>query len=260
VTQAWSLFYNATLSNPALYDNPVFQYDLVDITRQVIANAFIPLYQTFTTAYAATANTTAANTTTVPKAATTALLKTGQPLLDLLTSLDSILATNPSFLLSKWIDDAVSWTNSTDLFHYPSASINVAMSANSTSPIPNYTTENSTGLPVAAYYEYSARNQITLWGPNGNINDYASKSWAGLVSTYYLPRWTMFVQYCAETPYHRYNVTVLNQQLLKFELAWQTQSWGSTTGQSSGTKGVLAEVLGGVVRNYTMAGSGIFVA
>ena len=30
-------------------------------------------------------------------------------------------------------------------------------------------------------YEYNARNQITLWGPNGEIDDYAAKNWAGLI-------------------------------------------------------------------------------
>lgn len=28
-------------------------------------------------------------------------------------------------------------------------------------------------------YEYNARNQITLWGPDGQIKDYANKQWAG---------------------------------------------------------------------------------
>jgi len=31
--------------------------------------------------------------------------------------------------------------------------------------------------------------QITMWGPEGNINDYASKQWNGLIGSYYLVRW-----------------------------------------------------------------------
>jgi hypothetical protein len=31
------------------------------------------------------------------------------------------------------------------------------------------------------WYEYNARNQITLWGPRGEIVDYANKQWAGMV-------------------------------------------------------------------------------
>jgi alpha-N-acetylglucosaminidase len=42
-------------------------------------------------------------------------------------------------------------------------------------------------------YEYNARNQITLWGPRGEIVDYANKQWAGVVSHYFLPRWRLFL-------------------------------------------------------------------
>ena len=31
----------------------------------------------------------------------------------------------------------------------------------------------------------NARNQITLWGPKGEIVDYARKQWAGLIDLYY---------------------------------------------------------------------------
>lgn len=255
VVTAWRSFYNASLSNPALYDNPTFAYDFVDITRQVLANAFMGYYSNFTAIYAATANATVINATTPSNATVQRIQAAGQPLLNLLTSLDAILATNPSFLLSTWIEDALTWTDSTAIFP-PLPTSSVIMTANSTNPIPNYTTENSTGPAVAAYYEYSARNQLTLWGPTGQISDYASKSWAGLVSTYYLPRWQMFVNYCANTPYARYNYTALSAQTLAFEESWQTQTWGTVLGQNSGTTGTLAEVLGGVVRNYT--GSGLF--
>ena len=37
-----------------------------------------------------------------------------------------------------------------------------------------------------------ARNLITLWGPEGNILDYARRTWSGLVSDYYGQRWSMF--------------------------------------------------------------------
>lgn len=33
----------------------------------------------------------------------------------------------------------------------------------------------------------------TLWGPSGQISDYATKHWADLLSTYYLPRWNLFI-------------------------------------------------------------------
>ena len=42
-------------------------------------------------------------------------------------------------------------------------------------------------------YEWNARNQITLWGPKGEILDYAVKQWSGVVRDYLLPRWGVFV-------------------------------------------------------------------
>lgn len=62
-------------------------------------------------------------------------------------------------------------------------------------------------------YEWNARNQITLWGPKGEIIDYANKQWAGklyqgsfllqsenifhcfpgVVSQYFKPRWELFI-------------------------------------------------------------------
>ena len=37
------------------------------------------------------------------------------------------------------------------------------------------------------------RNQITLWGPQGENTDYASKQWGGLMGTYYKQRWNLFL-------------------------------------------------------------------
>merc|ERR1719430_1312068 len=80
-------------------------------------------------------------------------------MLEVLADLDRLLATSPAFLLGPWLAAARSVaTNDQD----------------------------------AALYEFNARNQITLWGPDGQILDYAGKQWSGLVSDYYLPRWRLF--------------------------------------------------------------------
>ncbi|KAH8324250.1 hypothetical protein KR074_002367 [Drosophila pseudoananassae] len=42
-------------------------------------------------------------------------------------------------------------------------------------------------------FEFNARNQITAWGPDGQILDYACKQWSGLVKDYYKPRWSLFI-------------------------------------------------------------------
>jgi len=43
-------------------------------------------------------------------------------------------------------------------------------------------------------YEWNARNQITLWGPKGEILDYAVKQWAGVTADYFKPRWDLFIR------------------------------------------------------------------
>jgi alpha-N-acetylglucosaminidase len=43
-------------------------------------------------------------------------------------------------------------------------------------------------------YEWNARNQITLWGPRGEILDYAVKQWSGVTADYFKPRWEIFIQ------------------------------------------------------------------
>jgi len=76
--------------------------------------------------------------------------------------MDHLLATDNYYLLGKWISDAraLAGSNQTE----------------------------------ADLYEFNARNQLTMWGPDGNINDYARKSWNGLYGDYYYNRWSMFMQ------------------------------------------------------------------
>ena len=82
--------------------------------------------------------------------------------LDLLRDLDALLATHEDFLLGKFLEGAKA--------------------------LANVTKDNQT------QYEFNARNQITLWGPHGEINDYATKQWNGVVKDYYLPRWSLFLR------------------------------------------------------------------
>ncbi|XP_076826450.1 alpha-N-acetylglucosaminidase [Brachyhypopomus gauderio] len=78
----------------------------------------------------------------------------------LLPDLDRVLSSDAHFLLGAWLEQARSL---------------------------------AAGEREAQLYEVNARNQITLWGPDGEILDYANKQWAGLVQDYYLQRWDLFV-------------------------------------------------------------------
>lgn len=84
---------------------------------------------------------------------------------DLLPELDRLLSSDGHFLLGVWLEQA-----------------------------------RSLGLDEqeAQLYDLNARNQITLWGPDGNILDYASKEWAGLIEDYYSQRWGLFVNTLVE--------------------------------------------------------------
>lgn len=94
---------------------------------------------------------------------TQGLMENSGQFLDMLKDLDAILATNKNFLLGVWLEDAKS--------------------------IPSGSTDDN---DECSLYEFNARNQITLWGPEGEILDYATKQWSGIVSDYYYPRWELF--------------------------------------------------------------------
>lgn len=229
LVHAWQLFYNASSVEPALFDNPAYTFDLTDITRQVLANAFYPLYSTFVV----TSNASA-NATYDPSSAATA----GQQMISLLSDLDAVLTSSnvPHFSLAHWIASARPWANP--------APYNISTTANA-----------SSAAATAAFYEYNARNQITLWGPTGQISDYASKQWGGLISSYYVPRWQLFVDSLLNgtgTTARNGANAQLSAALLQFEEQWQTQTWGETLGQSYGSEmgSGLAETLAEVVQRW----------
>ena len=80
-------------------------------------------------------------------------------LVQMLEDLDRILASSEQFLLGKWLQSAASIA------------------------------KNSLEAQI---YQFNARNQITTWGPTGQIVDYANKQWAGMVKDYCAPRWKLF--------------------------------------------------------------------
>ncbi|KAJ5749368.1 uncharacterized protein N7511_011064 [Penicillium nucicola] len=200
LVHAWQLMFHATKQEPKLWSNPAYLHDMVDVTRQVMDNAFISMYSDLIDLYNASHSMQ-------PEFA-----QKGNRIIQLLTDLDSVLLTNKNFRLSTWIDAARAWAHG--------------------------------NTSQAAMFEYNARNQITLWGPNGEISDYASKQWSGLVSSYYLPRWRLFVEYLKSTPTTSYNETELKSNLRLFEMQWQTESWSAPepTGDAINLEKVLHQI------------------
>ena len=84
-----------------------------------------------------------------------------EDLLATFDKLETLLSTQTYFLMGKWIADARAWGATPE---------------------------------EADYYESNARNLLTTWGDRANhLTDYADRTWAGLVSSYYKGRWRMFL-------------------------------------------------------------------
>ena len=78
------------------------------------------------------------------------------------SELDELLGTRHEFLLGTWLADAQAW---------------------------------GTTPAEKAYYARDAREIITAWhSAGGGLPDYSNRQWNGLMSSYYLPRWTEFIQ------------------------------------------------------------------
>lgn len=122
-------------------------YDVANIGRQVLGNYFSVLINEFTAAF--------------DQKDLAALNSNGQRMLVLLDELDTLLGTQSSFLLGKWLQDAKDF---------------------------------GANKEEKRYYEHDARNIITTWSTkNQSLNNYANRSWAGMMKTYYKERWKMFI-------------------------------------------------------------------
>ena len=80
----------------------------------------------------------------------------------------------------------------------------------------------------SALYAYNAHNLVTLWGPQGQISDYSSRLWSGLIERYYKQRWKIAIQ--AVTATERKSDAVqydrlFSESLSAFEHSWQQESW-----------------------------------
>lgn len=97
-----------------------------------------------------------------------ALEAAGEQLLKLLDDMEAITGTNENFLLGKWLEDAKSWGSTPK---------------------------------EKKYYEWNARTIISIWQPwkDGYLRDYAGRTWNGMFSGYYKPRWELFLNSLQES-------------------------------------------------------------
>ncbi|WP_263414255.1 alpha-N-acetylglucosaminidase [Terriglobus aquaticus] len=133
---------------PELRGSQAYQYDLVDLARQVLANDARRQLPLIRSAYES-------KDRDAFKARTAEWLRS-------MDTMDALLATNQYFLLGRWLSYLPAWA--------------------------------APGAGRAAI-ELDARSILTTWGDreaSKDLHEYGNKDWAGLVRTYYEPRWRLY--------------------------------------------------------------------
>jgi len=153
-----------------------YEYDVVNIGRQVLGNYFGKLRDEFAETYS--------------RKQLPLLKQKGAEMKQLLRDVNTLLSTQSSFLLGKWIEDA-----------------------------------RSLGIDEASknYYEENARTIVSTWGDKDqSLNDYANRTWGGLVSGYYAPRWEMFIDEVIRSVSNKqpFNADAFHQRVTQFEIDW----------------------------------------
>lgn len=160
--------------------SPEYQKDLVVVTKQILDNLILPVRKKLNEAYEAQD--------------VAELEKQISTFLGILDDQEKLLATQPEFLLGKWIADARAFGND----------------------------------PASKdYYEKNARVLITTWGNEGNrIIDYASSARNGTLSTYYKARWEQFFDRLRDnlkTGNTDIDQDAIDKEMAAFEWNWTDQ-------------------------------------
>ena len=170
-------------------------YDLVDISRQASTMFFSDMHRMYSSqgarAFEATYAWGIGNTYSPKTNKGKSLRRLGAHMLALILSLDELFSQNINFLLGVWVEDAVKWATPSD---------------------------HRDVLNMI----YNAKNQLTLWGPEAQINDYAAKAWAGLYRDYYSQRWGMLIGSMVDAleKQHNWSIEAFKNALLSFEESW----------------------------------------
>lgn len=204
--QALGFMYDAATENESLWNVPTFQLDVVDVTRQVMGNYFIDLYQDLVKTFnASIAHPPAKTCGTVEQK--------GQKLLKFLTALDEVLCTIDHFTFAKWLGDAKRWVagGDDDLISFSARS------------------QVTVWQPDSPY-----------------LNDYSARAWGGLTGVYYHKRWAIFVDGLAEAvKAGSIDEQALKQKIHAFEKSWQFGGFnGPESNPASGdVKNVVTQVM-----------------
>ncbi|HEX8351269.1 MAG TPA: alpha-N-acetylglucosaminidase [Hymenobacter sp.] len=124
---------------PACRESDGFQYDLVDVTRQVLANYALPLQRKLVLAY--------------QQKDAAAFRKYSKQFLAVIDDLDQLLATRNDFLLGPWVADARRWgTNEAEKRLYEqNAKDLITLWGDTESPLNEYSNRQWSGLLTSFY-------------------------------------------------------------------------------------------------------------
>lgn len=77
------------------------------------------------------------------------------------------------------------------------------------------------------YYETNARTLISVWGDSYHLCDYASRTWAGMLSSYYKARWQMFTDEVMECSVKgkEFDQKAFDADIWDFECSWAQASF-----------------------------------
>ncbi|KAL3961405.1 hypothetical protein ACCO45_002928 [Purpureocillium lilacinum] len=193
--QALTLMLKASAQKLSLWEMPAFQLDLVDVTRQVMSNAFIDVYQDLVKTYNSTMQGAPRSRSNRPSDPSRAVAAKGQKLLLFIEAIDAVLATNEHFTLEKWLDDAQYWARKSG---------------------------NDKLL------SFNARSQVTVWlWESSGLNDYSARAWSGVTRDYYKTRWAIFVDGLKNaTKTGSLDEGALHDKIRAFEKEWSYGGFG----------------------------------
>ncbi|KAF9114702.1 hypothetical protein BGX27_010094 [Mortierella sp. AM989] len=219
VVEAWDQLVRAATQEQHANVPKSFKFDLVDTTREVLlATVFPSLHEGLVDGYQAN---------DVKK------IKTyGRLIVSLIKDADTLLNTSPFFSFGAWVLEA---KTSIDPI---TGNINKQLPFHGGNP----NSPNKAGYQ--RFLESNARNIFTWWGPEGSgptgsLPDYASKQWGGLLNSYYLPRWQLFISQLEQAVATKqpWNKEDFLTKTLAREAQWQAQTWGGRPGETWKTNG-----------------------
>ena len=148
----------------------MLELDVMDVGRQAMANHAMALYTRFVHALEA--------------GSLADLSALRDQFLGLLLDLDGALSTFEYFSFEAWANGALLLPAS-HATRLPDDSLPAAL-------------DDAEVEAERVLYAFNARNLVTRWGPDGQISDYSSRLWGGLVAGYYHQRWKIALDAAVE--------------------------------------------------------------